>query len=264
MTAGKQFTYRLCDTTDPEERLEDAALWKAMHDVFGDRISVSAAHDAAPDYGRGRALDKRRVPEVTYWHDPAFLAHAQRSFWVGPWDTAGAEVERLHRLGLDAFVKSTRPKHWIERIPVGVSLDTAADATAYTFIDDGPALMVQELAEMRYEHRFFVVNRHIVTHSPNAVHLTPLDYPQTFSFVTPHERQHGTFCASGFLRGVAEDIARKMETPDAVIDCALINGKPGCVEINPLAIGGVGLFACDVRSLALAIYQRDVVSRKAA
>lgn len=32
------FNYRLCNTDDPEERLEDAAMWKALHDVHGDNI----------------------------------------------------------------------------------------------------------------------------------------------------------------------------------------------------------------------------------
>ncbi len=45
-----------------------------------------------------------------------------------------------------------------------------------------------------------------------------------------------------------------MATEDAVIDCALINGVPGCVELNPMVPGQVGLFAADVRALAQAIY----------
>lgn len=258
--ALRPFTFRLTENADPEERLEEAALWKAMHDVYGDRIV--AVTEGGADYGRGRRLNPfssqpERSPEIAYWKDSAFLKHAGRRFWVGQWEEAEAQVQFLHADGLGAFIKSTRAKDWIARVPVGQSLSDAADAMAYTYIDGGPAIMVQELATVRYEHRFFVIERRVVTSTPNAAHLTPLDYPQTYDFETPHDHQPSLFSARGFLLPVAEDIARNMASPDAVIDCALINGEPACVEINPMAVGGVGLFACDVRALASAIYARD-------
>lgn len=258
--AHRPFTFRLTENLDPEERLEEAALWKAMHDVYGAKIEAVTEGDA--DYGRGRRLNPfsgqcERSAELAYWNDPAFLKHTGRRFWVGQWEEAEAQVQALHADGLGAFIKSTRAKDWITRVPVGQSLSDAADAMAYSYIDGGPAIMVQELATVRYEHRFFVIERRVVTSSPNAAHLTPLDYPQTFDFETPHDHRPSLFAARGFLLGVADDIARNMATPDAVIDCALINGEPACVEINPMIVGGVGLFACDVRALASAIYARD-------
>ncbi|HJR83469.1 MAG TPA: hypothetical protein VJ775_06035 [Sphingomicrobium sp.] len=251
----KTFTFRLTDNDDPEERLEEAALWKAMHDVYGARIAAVTDGDA--DYGRPRRFARGPSMDLAYWTDPAFLKHAGRRFWVGRWEDADEQVRALHADGLGAFIKSTRAKDWICKVPVGQSLDEVADAMAYSYIDGGPPIMVQELAKVRYEHRFFVIDRRIVTRSPNAAHLTPLDFPQTWDFETPRDHKHSLFSAGGFLMPVAEDIARNMATPDAVIDCALINGEPACVEINPMVIGGVGLFACDVRAIAGALYARD-------
>lgn len=41
--------FRLSDNPDPEERLEEAALWKAMHDHYGsERITPLLSDDEAP------------------------------------------------------------------------------------------------------------------------------------------------------------------------------------------------------------------------
>lgn len=254
------FTFRLTNLHDPEERLEEAALWKAMHDVFGS--AITAVSEGEADYGRPLRFvfgtsHRGRTPDIAYWNDPAFLRHARRRFWVGPWEEAENQVQALHADGLGAFIKSTVAKDWIARVPVGQSLSDVAGDMAYSYIDGGPPVMVQELAKVTYEHRFFVIGRRIVTHSPNAAHLTPLDHPQIYDFTTPHDAEPSLFVAGGFLSAVADDIALTMAVPDAVVDCALINGQPACVEINPMVVGGVGLFACDVRALARAIYTRD-------
>lgn len=253
--------FRLTDNPDPEERLEEAALWKALHDVFGCRIEAVTDHDDTKGivYGRGLRWRADHSPrDIPYWTDPAFLRHAKRSFEVCDWSSACVAVERLHADGCGAFVKSTRAKEAIFRVPVGQSLREVVGDMAFSFIDCPPCLMVQRLVQMKFEHRFFVINRRVVTSSPNAGHLTPLDYPQFYDFETPAAPKHGLFHARGFLLGVVEDMVRDMKVPDAVIDCALIDGEPGCVEINPLIVGGVGLFACDVRALASAIYARDL------
>jgi hypothetical protein len=247
--------FRFCRTTDPEERLEEAALWKALHDLLEDRIEPlepgAVGMFGVPVIGRPHITE--RGDELRYWTDPAFLASCGRAFHVCSFEDLPAVVELIHGIGRGAFVKSTKAKHAIVRIPVGMKVEEAFGDMAYSFIDGGPELMVQELCEVRYEHRFFVVDRRIVTHTPNAAHLTPLDHVQCFSFETPADHEPSLFYAGGFLQGVAEQIARKMRTPDAVIDCAIINGRPAAVELNPMILGGVGLFACDVRRLALAV-----------
>ena len=37
--------YQLCSTRDPEERLEDAAMAKALVDVLGDEIELGPPHN---------------------------------------------------------------------------------------------------------------------------------------------------------------------------------------------------------------------------
>lgn len=255
-------TFRLTDGVDPEERLEEAALWKAMYDAFGGAIAVAAPDDAALSalkaYGRTRRSDY--TPPLAYWNDPAFLKESRRAFRLCAMEDVAQVVGEMRARGLGAFIKSTKDKHAIFRVPVGSDPREVIGDFAYSFIDGGPMLMVQDLCEITYEWRFFCVGRRIVTHSPNAAHLTPLDFMRTGgAYRTPADKAPsapiGTL--AGRLLPVAERIAAAMLTEDAVIDCALINGEPGCVELNPLIVGGVGLFACDVRRLAVAVRDRD-------
>lgn len=258
-------TYTLLESADPEERLEDAALFKAMKDVFGDQLvgcMNGISVDPAPvlQYGRESRFQPSRTPTLKYWEDPAFLAYTGRSFKVLDWDAAEIEVKRLHSEGKGAFLKSTRCKHYAIKVPVGKSLsDEEFEGMAYSFIDGGPKLMVQEMVPMEFEHRFFVINRQVVTDSPNAVHLTPLDYPYRYSHRHPSSAIQSIRPISYGLAmlKVVEDIAANMATPDAVIDLALVGVKVVCVEFNPFIVGGVGLFASDVRAIAQAVYERD-------
>src|SRR5690606_38164588 len=94
-------------------------------------------------------------------------------------------ISILHDRGVDGFVKSTQDKHWVGRIPIGVSLYEAMDGMAYSFIDGGPKLVVQEFIPMKYEHRFFVVDRRIATDSPVQTRLTPIDHPLPEGSVSP-------------------------------------------------------------------------------
>src|SRR4051812_35062100 len=96
--------YRLFETDDPEERLEDAALWKALSDEFGDGIiSLDYGAKAPVDgylLGRGKKMEfDAKLPisdHLPYWTDPAFLNACGRSFKLCDWDGAKAEVDRLH------------------------------------------------------------------------------------------------------------------------------------------------------------------------
>lgn len=232
------WTFRLTDNLDPEERLEEAALWKAMHDEYGDMVKPITGNVAATF---GRTIRAQPGLRLEYWSDPAFLSQCQRRFSVVPFDQLELAVGELHEDGLGAFIKSTRDKHAIFRVPVGRDLRDEMDAMVYSFIDGGPELMVQELCEIADEHRFFCIAREIVTFSRNSPELTPLDFPS---------RQSDLSKALLPLCAVAQQIAATMQMPDAVIDVAYINGVPGAVELNPFWLGQVGLFACDVRALA--------------
>ena len=236
--------FRLTDNADPEERLEEAALWKAMHDEYGDDIAVLPdASQGGVCFGRmGSKVRNHVSDDLPYWNDPAFLRHVQRRFTVVRYDGWRDAVASLHADNLGAFVKSTKSKHCIFRVPVGTKPDAAIGAMAYSFMDGGPAMMVQQLIEPTYETRFFCIGRQIVTESPIGPHLTPIDFPRV-SHPVP---------VADALRVVAKAIAADMRVPHASIDCALIDGKPGVVELNPMILGNLGLYACDVRALARA------------
>lgn len=256
--------FQLSSNPDPEERLEEAALWKAMHDEYAEDIVAiperGKGDEKLPTFGRPLLYGYRGGPSpvsnrLDYWDDPAFLAHAGRRFETCSWDKASDAVAALHADGLSAFVKSTRSKHAIFRVPVGTDLKEEVGDMAYSFIDGGPLLMVQEECEMSYEHRFFCIGREIVTDSPVQWALTPLDFPLPpgTAFETPRlrfpEAQPEIVEA---LREVAREIATSMREEHASIDCALINGRPGVVELNPMRLGQLGLYAADVRALARA------------
>jgi len=259
--------YRLCHTTDPEERLEDAALWKALHDEFGDDIALVPYEDPAPQdgylLGRGKNMEwavnppKLPIPDyLPYWTDPAFLKHCGRSFAICDWYGANQEVERLHAANLDAFVKSTKTKHLTQKVPQGLSLSESLEDMAFSFIDVPNCLMVQECIDMAFERRFIAINRQVVTFSPIAVHLTPLDHTVSYAhFLTPLEKRPWIQSRelAEDMYAVAQSIAEEMATPHAVIDLAVSNDQIVVVEFNSARIGQFGLYACNPREIAKAV-----------
>lgn len=258
-----EIRFRLSKNNDPEERLEEAALWKAMHDEYGDQIAAIGEDDATEFdgaiFGRQRRTDfTQRNPvswHLPYWEDPAFLENCRREFSVCRLDEVAAAVSALHTQGKGAFIKSTKSKHVIFRVPVGEDPLDVIDAMAYSFMDGGPDLMVQELCQVEFEYRFMCIDREIVTGSPIQWALTPIDGPLTHAAVyqTPKSIERvtrPTIYAS--LLAVGRKVAETMTTPHASIDCAMINGVAGVVELNPMQLGQLGLYACDVRALAKA------------
>lgn len=93
--------YRLTKTEDPEERLEDAVLYKAMHDTFGKGLTMVDMDEPAPmdglflGRGKNRELWQKNIlgqPGMKYWEDPAFQNAITRSFVVT--DLSGAEGDQ--------------------------------------------------------------------------------------------------------------------------------------------------------------------------
>lgn len=261
--------FRLTKNADPEERLEEAALWKALYDFYSDEIVAfddeKGEGPDLPTFGRshGSPVKPNRNPvpsKLDYWLDPAFTRHAHRSFWVCDWNAAEEKVKYLHDLGIDAFVKSTKSKHFICKIPAdGTTFYEAMGDMAYSFIDGGPDLLVQEFIPMDYEHRFFVIDRKIVTDSPVQTSLTPIDYPLepgSLSKTPISTRLDINVDIYNELRRVAEDISATMDYPHASVDCAITTSPDspmgvGClIEMNPMQLGQLGLYACNVRALA--------------
>lgn len=265
----KTVAFRLTNNTDPEERLEEAALYKAFYDFYGDDIYVfdDATEDGPdlPTFGRSHRLPLKpsRNPvssTLNYWFDPAFKKHAQRDFWICDWNEAELKVKELQNQGLETFIKSTRSKHFIQRIPAyGTIFIESMGDMAYSFIDGGPHLIVQEAIPMKYEHRFFVIDRQIVTDSPVQMRLTPIDYPLCYGSVskTPNSTnlEINSNAYNELLR-VAKDVASTMEYPHASVDCAITTSSVGkfeigcLIEMNPMCLGQLGLYACNVRALA--------------
>lgn len=309
--------YRLSSTDDPEERLEDAALWKGLHDVFGDEAALyldppanreaattadkvaetirSIASDDEDDVatlllqraerlqhlerlpvhvlgeddvllGRQRTDEyqwptKRLcAPHLRYWTDPAFLAAADRFFEVHDFRGAIETTRALHAQGKGAFLKSTRTKHWIGRVPVGTDPLDVMEDMAYSFADLEDCIMVQELVPMEYEMRFAVMDRQVVSGSSAAYWMTPLDHELAKQHVTrtPSSRDlewNPDLIAT--LRSFAEDVARTLESPDCILDVCWSNGRPVAIELNAMTIGAFGLYGMNVHDIARGV--RDIL-----
>ena len=258
-----RLAYRLTGIQDPEERLEEAALFKAMCDYYG-RDAVLAFTEAPPSdrdlpvFGRNPPPYVRSCNPVSakldYWEDDAFLRNAGRAFHVGTFAEARETCQSLQACGKSVFLKSARQKHF--KLCLGPNDDFMADMAdmAFSFMD-GQLLLVQEFVKMEYEHRFFVIDRRVVTSSPNMQALTPLDFPLPAGTVyrtpsSPDPEVRPDVVRS--LENLAARIAEDMDYPHACVDIAMIAGKPGVVEFNPMQLGHLGLFACDVQALAAA------------
>lgn len=277
--------YRLTRTTDPEERLEDAALWKALHDTFGDgvslyedperqrdplvRVDTSPVHVLGPAdllLGRQRR-DERAWPTpklttqyISYWEDPVFTEAARRGFSLHDFYGAVAAARRLHAEGKGAFVKSTLTKHYTQAIPPGLDPMEAIGDMAYSLIDRGECVMVQELVPMEFETRFLVLDRQVVSWSPVATWLTPLDTRDVAGKVarTPSSRElTNDPGAVEAMTEFASGLAARLEAPDCVLDVCLSGGEPMAIELNAPWIGGFGLYAIDVRAIAEGV--RDIL-----
>lgn len=264
--------YRLSDTTDPEERLEDAALMKALKDELGPDLAVLDAKNTnenlkelgigAEDVILGRHQRwqgphpgrQLAPPFLAYWDDPAFLAAAGRTVVPCTFDQANAEVARLHGEGKDAFIKSTTTKEFTSLVKRGSTIHDVADALIYSWLDhDRPVLLVQEAVEMRYEHRFAVMGRQIVSHSPVMIPLTPLDAAWTtgmvaFSPISTKLEHRPDIVAK--LKQHARQLAQALEVESCIIDCCMIGDEPAAIELNALSVGQFGLYGMNVRELA--------------
>lgn len=270
--------YRLSNTTDPEERLEDAVLAKALHDVLGSDLTLLDPDAAFPEHGlhlgRGKRMEgitgKRpntlSGTEIRYWEDPAFQRHTSRDW--GLFDLAGAEAEvaRLHESGRDAVVKSTlSTKHMITGAPRGTSLADALDAMVFSFCDRPPCLLVQERVDMRFERRFLFLDGELLTQSAVGAHLTPMsrvweagpgvDF-EALHLETPGSRRliHNPALTARMTERAIE-IAASSDHQTFCMDLCLLGedaarGRIEPIEWNPFQPGQLGLYGCDPRRIA--------------
>lgn len=266
--------YRLSATTDPEERLEDAVLAKALHDALGRDLTLIDPDNPFPEDGLhlGRSRRNERIPtplspdHIPYWEDPAFLRFTTRDW--GHYDLEGAEeaVDRLHKEGRDAVVKSTlSAKHMITQAPRGTPLSEALDAMIYSFCDRPPCLLVQERVAMRFERRFLFMDGELLTQSPVGSHLTPMSRiwepgpGQRFEDLhlrTPGSREiiHSPGLTERMTTRALE-IAAASDHQTFCMDLCLIGedperGRIEPIEWNPFQPGQLGLYGCDPRRIA--------------
>ena len=249
--------YRVSSTLDPEERVEDAAMAKAMRDAFCGRLEIVADGDA--EFGRDRWFSGDRKGGVAYWHDGAFIENAGRDVRLMTPDAAEKAVCEYHASGLGAFVKATNLKLFAIPVPVGMGFYEAVGDYIYSVIDRGPCIMVQPLCDVRWEMRFVSVGRNVVASSPVAWHLTPISRLDPWMlFETPRSTtpsaEHGIL---NKLSRLARTVAAVCEPEDVIIDCAIIDGQPGVIEFNPFSIGNFGLYACDPHKIAEAFAARQ-------
>lgn len=270
--------YRLSNTDDPEERLEDAALYKALFDEFGKGLTLVAHDRPAPEeglfLGRGKRLEfssknKLTSDVVKYWHDSGFLGNISRSFMVTNLAGAEREVDRLHAAGMGAFVKSTKQKEMVLKVPRGQALGDALGDMVWSYIEKPDCLMVQEHVDMSYERRFLVMNGKVVTHSPVAWHLTPMSryeiHDETgFDVEDLHYRsatsREARFSPTGArrMKDFAQKVADESSLRHICVDLAVLGDDIEkdpleVIEFNPMQPGGVGLYACSPKAIAKAV-----------
>lgn len=265
--------YRLSSSCDPEERLEDAVLAKALHDVLGPHLQILPPEASFPEWGLCLGRQSLHASplclstgEMPYWTDPAFVMATRRT-WSHE-DLPGAEraVAALHAAGKDVFVKSTRKtKDGILRVPRGQSLAKALGDWVYSFIDRPPCLLVQEAIEMRFERRFLFLDGELVTQSTVGMHLTPMsriweagpgiDF-EDLHLGTPQSRRliHSPNLTARMTERAIE-IASSSVHQTFCMDLCLIGddatrGHIEPIEWNPFQPGQIGLYGCDPRRIA--------------
>lgn len=265
--------YRLSDITDPEERLEDSILWKSLKDEYQDDIKLIDSSENIDENTlfMGRLNNSFLLPFTTdygmdnnYWKQEIFKEYANRDFKVCDFEDGMKYIKMLQNKKSDVIFKSIlSQKHFLCKINHDDSPHRILGDMAYSFIDRGDCLLIQEYKPMKYERRFFVVNREIITHSPVVSHLTPLDLISDNDVINQHYLRPGLRdfiydknLTDNFLE-VARDIAQKMDDPHATFDLSLTDQGVTIIEFNPLQIGMLGLFAMDPRKISES--SRDIV-----
>lgn len=254
---------------DREERIESDAAQTALSALLFDRLEIhdDIPIDATHVFGRTPAnwwpqpatlvYPAPEHQKVDYYRWPGFIEHAGRPVTIHDFDGAKARVAALHASGKDAFVKATRDKYYTGIVPAGTGLTRHLGDLAYSFMDTPNCLLVQPRVQMNREYRIFVVDGEAVTGAGNVTSHTPVNNIATFNPLVsarPSEDccDHDEEIVQAYLK-FSNEVIPKIPISSFVLDVAMIESAPGIVEINPLHLGQVGLFGCDVRRLAHAV-----------
>jgi hypothetical protein len=219
--------------------------------------------------GLWRVIDNRAD---AYHSAAAFTDHAGRATAVcgfipepTPQTPSAARVEQVlaqfARDGHDeVLVKAVRAKHGIWRVPT--STDEHANEAALMQalgwsligVEGSPnTLLVQQIVDMRFEYRIFVVDGEPVTGAGCVEEHTPLHSVagEPFAALVRERRAaptDGPLVARPDLvdqyrelaRTVAQQALREGSMPRGyVIDCAVIDGQPVVIEMNGMTNAGL-------------------------
>ncbi len=254
---------------DREERIESDAAQTALADLLTHRLEIldDIPSDATHVFGRTPSnwwpqpstlvYPAPEHQKVDYYRWPGFLDHAGRPVTLHDFDGAKARVAELHASGKDAFVKATRDKFYTGIVPAGTALTSHLGDLAYSFMDTPNCLMVQPRVRMTREYRIFVVDGEAVTGAGNVTSHTPEANISPFNPLVSDRPakdvcDHDEEVVQTYL-AFAAMVIPKLPVSSLVLDVGMIEGAPGVVEINPLHLGQVGLFGCDVTRLAHAV-----------
>lgn len=131
------------------------------------------------------------------------------------------------------------------------------------FLEGDKDILIQEYAKIEYQMRCFCVDGEVITSAGNVSRNTWIDNIERFD---PQLQKNASkesevkICREirdellEFARKVATEIAPIFQNKEFVIDVAMINGRPGIVELNSLS--NAGLFACDAKALIKRICER--------
>ena len=125
-------------------------------------------------------------------------------------------------------------------------------------------LFIQDFADIRYEMRCFCVNGEVLTSAGSIEDFTWLQNTEKFDPQLQEIRNQTKVKFQPkirnqlleFARKTAKEITPVFKTKDFALDVAIINGKPGIIELNPLS--NSGLYACDIKTLTENKYRQTL------
>lgn len=253
---------------DREELLESQAAERALKALLGERLVVCDRYPEDVTHAFGRppknwfplpkdmvypGANERHTP---YWEWEGFLANARRSVTLCDFEGAGKRTAEIHAAGKDAFAKTTW-KSWSGVIRQGQTFGRAIGDAAYIYIDRPPCLLVQERVRIEHEYRIFIVDGNPVTGAGALMEMTPNDNESTFDCKVRKDIRGDDVAFDPAMVAeyviFAREAVKRMPVKTIDMDVAMIDGEIGIVEVNPLHLGQVGLFASDVDALAQAV-----------
>lgn len=265
--------FSLLESKDPEERLENAMLWKALKDVYGPNIHALSYSEEPGDGDMIFGLPPARQMEASrtalprdYWNWEAFRSRISREFGVYTLEEAEQVVDDMNARGKEVFLKATSDKFYTERAKPGASLYKTLGDMVYSFCDiEIPCLMVQEAVDFTHEYRCVIVNGKVVTGSPVVFAATPMarmslngENAEGLLFRSPAD----PFSAGQYagpvvtqMKRIANEMAADLKMVSGTIDLGLIGGdskKIEPIEINSGYPGRYGLYFADPVKIAKA------------